>query len=213
MHSVAIVLLGMAIAGGDAGKCPISGKPAKEENFLDVNGKKVYFCCENCPKAYAKKIGLTDDGPKNCPVSGKPAKAETKLIREGAEMVYFCCNNCPKKYNEKEKLEVADKGPKTCAACDKPASAEHSIQVNAEKVYFCCENCQKGYLKGLHVVDKGPDKCPISNHEAKKETGIVRVKSEAVYFCCNNCRGKYIADNFKEEKEKKDEKKPAKKID
>src|SRR6266540_700264 len=133
MHSVAIVLLGMAVAGGDAGKCPISGKPAKEDIFLDVNGKKVNFCCDKCPTAYAKKIGVVDEGAKNCPLEGKPAKAETKLIRAHAEMVYFCCNKCPTKYNEKEKLEVADKGPKTCAACDKPASADHSISVNGEK--------------------------------------------------------------------------------
>jgi uncharacterized pyridoxamine 5'-phosphate oxidase family protein len=204
MKMVAIVLLGLALAGPEADKCPISGKPAKDDIFLDVNGKKVHFCCDNCPKAYEKKIGLVDNGPAKCPLSGKDAKAETKLIHQKAEMVYFCCENCPKKYAEKEKLTAIDKGPKTCAACDKPANAEHSVAVNGEKVYFCCGNCQKSYLTKLGVVDKGPDKCPVSGHAAKKETGIVRIKSEAVYFCCTNCRGKYIEKNLKPKSDKID---------
>lgn len=206
MHTLAIALLTVALSADEIGNCPISGKPAKEESFLDVNGKKVFFCCNNCPKAYAKKIGLTDEGPKTCPISKRDAKEETKLIHQKAELVYFCCNNCPKKYAESEKLAAVDKGPGKCPACGEKASADHSIVINGEKTYYCCGNCQKDHLKKLRVVDKGPEKCPISNQTAKKETGIVRVKSEAVYFCCNNCRGKYIETNFKEDEKKSDKK-------
>src|SRR6187431_1268311 len=35
--------------------CPVSGKPAIEKSFVEMkDGSKVYFCCENCPKAYEK---------------------------------------------------------------------------------------------------------------------------------------------------------------
>jgi YHS domain-containing protein len=33
-------------------KCPLSGKPIKAEHVVEYEGKKVYFCCEGCPKAF-----------------------------------------------------------------------------------------------------------------------------------------------------------------
>ena len=35
-------------------KCPVSGKAVKEGSFVEYKGKKVYFCCDNCPKAFKK---------------------------------------------------------------------------------------------------------------------------------------------------------------
>lgn len=29
-------------------KCPIAGKPINEEKFVELNGTKVYFCCDGC---------------------------------------------------------------------------------------------------------------------------------------------------------------------
>ena len=67
MRKLAFVLpllfLGVAVARAEE-KCPISGKPAKAEYSLEVNGKKVSFCCDKCPEVYKKKINLTDAGPK-----------------------------------------------------------------------------------------------------------------------------------------------------
>src|SRR5687767_14544100 len=34
--------------------CPVSGGAAKEESSLAYKGKKVYFCCNNCPKSFEK---------------------------------------------------------------------------------------------------------------------------------------------------------------
>jgi YHS domain-containing protein len=33
-------------------KCPVSGQPIKAEHTAEYDGKKVYFCCPNCPKAF-----------------------------------------------------------------------------------------------------------------------------------------------------------------
>ena len=33
-------------------KCPVSGKPIVAEHALEHEGKQVYFCCPNCPKAF-----------------------------------------------------------------------------------------------------------------------------------------------------------------
>ena len=196
MHALSILLLSSALVGGDGAKCPISGKPAKDEYSLEVNGKKITFCCENCPKAYEKKLAVKDEGPKECPMSHEKAKAETKLLVSKAEAVYFCCGGCPSKYEKSEKLEAVDKGPKKCPVCDMDAKKDHSLDVNAEKVYFCSEKCQKTYEKKLDVADKGPGKCPVSGQPGSKDQKLIRVKTEAVYFCCNDCRKKYIAKNF-----------------
>ena len=33
-------------------KCPVSGKPINAEATVEYEGKKVYFCCPNCPAAF-----------------------------------------------------------------------------------------------------------------------------------------------------------------
>ena len=36
-----------------AATCPVSGGPADENSVAEIDkGFKVYFCCENCPKAF-----------------------------------------------------------------------------------------------------------------------------------------------------------------
>lgn len=35
-------------------KCPLSGKPVVANGTAKHNGNTIYFCCENCPKAFAK---------------------------------------------------------------------------------------------------------------------------------------------------------------
>lgn len=34
-------------------KCPVSGQPINPTAVAEHDGKKVYFCCPNCPKAFA----------------------------------------------------------------------------------------------------------------------------------------------------------------
>lgn len=82
--------------------CPVSGQPAKvgaDAPSTHVNGQMVYFCCANCPKAfaadpekYAAKMGL------KCPVmQGNAVKQPAKNLRLAVNngYVYFCCAGCP----------------------------------------------------------------------------------------------------------------------
>src|SRR5262245_31177871 len=99
LAALPVVALALLLAADkEEKKCPISGQPAKAEHSLNVNGEMVSFCCDKCPTAYKKQIGLKDDGPGKCPVSGEAAKKEQLVIEKTAEKVYFCCNNCPKKF-------------------------------------------------------------------------------------------------------------------
>src|SRR5438093_1489632 len=136
------LLLLFTVAAAAEDKCPISGKAAKDDVFLEVNGKKVHFCCDKCPAEYKKKINLVaDEGEKKCPLDGKSAAKDESVIESTAEVVAFCCDKCPKTFATKNKLEAKDEGPKKCPISGKDAKDGEgtSLVVNGQKVYFCCD--------------------------------------------------------------------------
>jgi YHS domain-containing protein len=144
--------------------CPVSGKPAAEKSVVELpkGGGKVYFCCDNCPKAYKanpEKFELavhrqfleTDQVVQvACPISGRPVNEET-LVEVGKAKAGFCCENCLAKYNAadddaKLKIMFADlkKGftrQTTCPVSGKPINPQASVEYKGEKVYFCCPGC------------------------------------------------------------------------
>lgn len=89
-------------------KCVMNPKAAaKAEKSVDFKGGKVFFCCDNCPKGFAKKI---EDGDKlvaakgnaqlvathqakqeKCVFTGGPLKTKLEV---GSATVQFCCENC-----------------------------------------------------------------------------------------------------------------------
>lgn len=96
-----------------------STKPAKEANSVDYKGGKVFFCCKNCPKAFAKDTAkfatsankqLVATGQAKqiaCPYSGKDV-AEGTQIKVGGVEVGFCCNNCKGKTEKAEAAEAVE---------------------------------------------------------------------------------------------------------
>ncbi len=92
-------------------KCVVSGGPAKEDKTVDYKGGKVYFCCENCPKAFEKDVAkfatkanhqLVATGQAKqakCPLSGGKLNPEKTVKVNGVE-VQFCCGNCQAKAAE-----------------------------------------------------------------------------------------------------------------
>jgi YHS domain-containing protein len=86
-------------------KCPVSGKAVKADKTVDYKGAKVYFCCENCPKAFEKDTAkfavkaneqLVATGQyvqKACPLSGQKLNAE-KTVKVDGVTVTFCCEKC-----------------------------------------------------------------------------------------------------------------------
>jgi YHS domain-containing protein len=104
-------------AADTAGKCPVSNKPASKDHALDYDGGKVYFCCDNCPKAfqanpdkYAAKAHLQMDVTGQltqvaCPFTGKPINPE-QTVEVGGVKVAFCCANCKKKAEAMQKKDL-----------------------------------------------------------------------------------------------------------
>lgn len=104
----AIVLMVTSTTAGEKEvkvKCPVSGKDAKKECAVDYKSGKVYFCCENCPKAFDKdtkkfavkaNYQLYATGQAKivkCPFTGRDLNPDTK-IKVGTVDVCFCCPNC-----------------------------------------------------------------------------------------------------------------------
>jgi YHS domain-containing protein len=99
--------------------CPISGKPASKDHAAKYKEGQVYFCCDNCPKAfeantkkYATKanIQLVSTGQykqTKCPVSGEAVNPAT-AVKVGDLSVSFCCDKCKAKYEAaKEKKQTS----------------------------------------------------------------------------------------------------------
>ena len=85
--------------------CPVSGQPALVDKTADYKGGKVYFCCGNCPGAFAKDtakfatkanqqlIATGQAKQVKCPLSGGKLNPEA-TVTVGDVKVGFCCNKC-----------------------------------------------------------------------------------------------------------------------
>lgn len=178
-----VITLGLAMlltvkgfsAGKEEGKkfsatCPVSGKPAIESSSVEMkDGSKVYFCCENCPKAYEKdpkkfatkaNAQLLETGQiveVACPLTGEPLDKNAKA-KVGSVEVAFCCEKCLAKFNkaadDDAKLKMAfsnaalKKGfthQTSCPVSGKEIDPSAMVEYKGEKVYFCCPNCPKAF--------------------------------------------------------------------
>lgn len=95
-------------------KCIVAPKnDAKSERSLDYRDGKIYFCCDQCPKAYEKDkakfstkanhqlVQTAQAKQGKCPFSGKDLDKSTEITIAGAK-VQFCCGMCKA---EAEKLK------------------------------------------------------------------------------------------------------------
>ncbi len=122
--ALAALLLVPAIRADDKAadsglKCPVSGHPATKDHAVDFEGGKVYFCCDDCPKAFAKdstkfaakahhQMALTGQLVETtCPFTGKPLNAEKTVDVDGVK-VAFCCANCQAKAQKMAKDKLLD---------------------------------------------------------------------------------------------------------
>ena len=114
----ALVVVGGSIAMAakpslEGVKCVMNpAKDAKESKSVDWKEGKVYFCCDNCPKAFsadkekhaakanAQLVATKQYEQHACPISGAKIDESTAVEVRGAK-VAFCCKNC------KGKVEAA----------------------------------------------------------------------------------------------------------
>lgn len=107
--------------------CPVMGDKIDSSSYLDIQGQRVYFCCDRCIKSFKKDPDkyfkeaaeegvLFENIQKSCPVSGKELKNKETFVDYNGRRVYFCCENCvsdfkadPAKYLEKLDKPSAEK--------------------------------------------------------------------------------------------------------
>jgi YHS domain-containing protein len=165
--------------------CPVSGQPAKEDSSLSYLGKKVYFCCNNCPKAFEKDtkkyaakanyqlLQTEQIVAVACPLTGRKLNPATAIDVNGVK-VAFCCNNCKGKAEKADDVVALvftklDKGftlQTTCPVSGKAIKAEHVVKHKGENVYFCCPNCPKAFSAN---PEKFVGKLPQFQQKEKKE--------------------------------------------
>jgi len=102
-------------------KCVLNPKAkAKADKSVKYKGGKVFFCCGNCPKAFAKNtkkhatsantqlIATHQAKQAKCPLSGGKLNKKSFLVINKAK-VYFCCFNCRKAVNKLKGKAQAEK--------------------------------------------------------------------------------------------------------
>lgn len=167
-----------------AATCPVSGGAAKEASKAKYLGKDVYFCCDNCPKAFAKDSTKYDAKAKAqfletkqitqvaCPLAGKPVNPE-QTVALGNAKVAFCCGICKGKAEKDTELAATifkdfDKGftlQTTCPVSGKALDVSKVAKHEGKNVYFCCGNCPDAFAK---APDKFIGKLPQFAKAEKK---------------------------------------------
>lgn len=95
----------------DGIKCPVSKAPVKAGTEVDYKGGKVYFCCNNCPKAFEKdtakfatkaNMQLVATGQAKqvkCPIAGRALNPDMVVKVDGTD-VTLCCAGCKGKLSK-----------------------------------------------------------------------------------------------------------------
>jgi YHS domain-containing protein len=137
--------------------CPVSGHPATiaaDAPSTMVNGQTVYFCCADCPKAFAadpekyvSKMSL------KCPVmASNGAKADKKLrLAVNNGYMYFCCGGCPQAFlKSPEKFLTEAKDPVTGEKFKMAANQPHADYKGGHFYFANADN--------KSAFEKSPDK-------------------------------------------------------
>lgn len=86
--------------------CPTTGKDVDQDEFLEVDGQRVYFCCPKCKaKAEADPAATlakaypvaTPVGNTTCPVSDEPVEEGNSVTWQGHQ-ISTCCPKCEKAF-------------------------------------------------------------------------------------------------------------------
>ena len=86
-------------------KCVLSGEPAKANVTSEFDEYTVYFCCNQCVKAFNKDqkkhaakalhqiVATKQAKQETCPKSGKSLNPDVVLEVDGVDIA-FCCRGC-----------------------------------------------------------------------------------------------------------------------
>jgi YHS domain-containing protein len=177
--------------------CPVSGKAVVLPNVLTHDEKLVGFCCDKCPKAFAKepakyaaniKFDIAAPAPEKKPdakpAADKPAadKAAEKKPAEAKPAAAEKKVEAPKPAEAKPEAKPAEAKPAEKKVEEKkPADAKPADAKPADKAAAAVPAA---------AVATVNTKCPVSDHAV--ETGFTAlVDGKTVGFCCDKCLAKF----------------------
>ncbi len=161
--------------------CPVTGKPVRQDVFVEQEGVKVYFCCPACipqfkdsPMKYLPAV-YKQDYPQSvqvkCPVMGGPLDGKTFIEYQGRK-IGFCCDGCPQKFKaDPAKYLSKSKEWSTeqvhCPVTGKAINPKFSTEYEGKTVYFSSEaaltqfkaepaRCAAGLRLESGIVARGP---------------------------------------------------------
>ena len=148
--------------------CPVSGKPVDKKVFIEKDGKKIYFCCKECPPQYEKdpakfagKLAASYAYQTKCPVTGEGISPGAFATLDNGMKIYFCCGGCISKF-EKDLAKYA------------PKLKEQGITIDPAKAKVVSSEKGKG-----ECMDEGKEEAKDKPKEMTKETGKEKAKEEA----------------------------------
>lgn len=182
--------------------CPVmAGRKINKSIHVDHDGKRIYFCCQGCPRAFKKD----------------PEKYLKKLKAEGVELEDAPVADAPASAPEPEITQT------TCPVAGGGIDTGIYVDYKGTRVYFCCPRCPNVFKKNpekyMKTVNPQGEKrkdaagggsasahkpgivqtmCPI---EGKRIAGDIYMdhKGKLVYLCSLDCMqvfeedpGKYI---------------------
>jgi YHS domain-containing protein len=85
--------------------CPVRGEPIDPSAHVDVQGQRIYFCCQGCdkkfkqdPESHFEKMKARGEVAESvqtvCPVSGDVLNNHNVSVTLAGRKIYFCCKDC-----------------------------------------------------------------------------------------------------------------------
>ncbi len=147
LAALAVLLTGVALAGTEKTEmvqkeCFCGGDWVNKDVHVDVNGQRVYFCCEHCrdnfmkdpegnfKKMSAKGIKFEPAGQTLCPTCNMKLKDKSVYVDYQGSRIYACSQGCADKIRQdpeaamkkmKDKGQTIEKTPKNKATEKKKA--------------------------------------------------------------------------------------------
>lgn len=146
-------------AGRNQRTCPVSGNPVNLTLHAEYEGRRVYFCSDECiatftrspekhlpavyVQLYPQRIQV------RCPVTGNPIDSDV-FTDHAHQRVYFCCPRCVADFEAAPKTYLSKMGevsteqvhcPVSGHLIDPQVGPDESLRYVGHPIYYCCEGC------------------------------------------------------------------------
>lgn len=178
--------------------CPVMGKPAKADLFVETDNGRVHVCCKMClKKVEADKAGMYKKayasakpaGNKTCPATGEPVDGKSTVTIQGLE-IGLCCSDCAKPALENSQISLAkvknpklkDLGNKTDPISGKPVGNNFFCLIGDDLVHLSSADSTAEVMKD---PKKALEKAKASKPAEEKKEGEKKGGPHEAGGCCS----------------------------